>query len=43
LRALLYVDQHPATLARDKHCNATLLATWREAFAGNHARSSIMG
>ena len=33
LRALLYVDQHPATLARDKHFNATLLAAWREALA----------
>jgi len=31
LRALLYVDQHPATLARDKHFNATLLATLRGA------------
>jgi hypothetical protein len=30
LRALLYVDQHPAILARDKHFNATLLATLRE-------------
>jgi MFS family permease len=30
LRALLCVDQHPATLARDKHFNATRLAPWRE-------------
>jgi len=33
LRALLYVDQHPAALARDKHFNATLLAAWRQALA----------
>jgi tetratricopeptide (TPR) repeat protein len=33
LRALLYVDQHPAALARDKNFNATLLAALREALA----------
>lgn len=33
LRALLYVDQHPATLARDKNFNTTLLAACREALA----------
>jgi tetratricopeptide (TPR) repeat protein len=33
LRALLYVDQHPATFAQDKHFNAPLLATWREVLA----------
>src|SRR5262245_29933056 len=33
LRILLYVDQHPAALARDKNFNATLLAAWREALA----------
>jgi hypothetical protein len=30
---LLYVDHHPATLARDKNFNATLLAALREALA----------
>jgi hypothetical protein len=33
LRILLYVDQHPAALARDKHFNATLLIALREALA----------
>jgi tetratricopeptide (TPR) repeat protein len=33
LRALLYVDQHPAALAQDKHFNATLLAAWRQTLA----------
>jgi predicted ATPase/DNA-binding winged helix-turn-helix (wHTH) protein len=33
LRALLYVDQHPAALAWDKQFNAPLLAAWREALA----------
>ena len=33
LRALLYVDHHPATLARDKNFNTTLLAAWRETIA----------
>ena len=33
LRILLYVDQHPAALARDKNFNATLLAAWRESLA----------
>jgi hypothetical protein len=33
LRILLYVDQHPAALARDKNFNATLLAAWRKALA----------
>src|SRR5262245_56356249 len=33
LRVLLYVDQHPAALARDKNFNATLLAALREALA----------
>jgi len=33
LRILLYVDQHPAALARDKNFNATLLTALREALA----------
>jgi predicted ATPase/DNA-binding winged helix-turn-helix (wHTH) protein len=33
LRILLYVDQHPAALARDKNFNTTLLTAWRESLA----------
>jgi predicted ATPase/DNA-binding winged helix-turn-helix (wHTH) protein len=33
LRVLLYVDQHPAALARDKNFNAMLLTAWRESLA----------
>jgi tetratricopeptide (TPR) repeat protein len=35
LRALLYVDQHPAALARDKHFNTTLLAALGQACASD--------
>jgi tetratricopeptide (TPR) repeat protein len=44
LRILLYVGQHPATLARDKNFNATLLTALREALAPEiHTEAAAWG